>query len=300
MGFRCVFEKTLIDLTGWKSALLVIPLTAAFMVGSVWVACAEDQASLQMRTYFTTSQLLLLAYFVLSGFFVAMLVSSSAAGFVAKEEDDGTLLILASKPIRRRDVLLGKLAALLARTILLEAILLVLLALGACLVLHLEETALVSFLRAVLWLLLYSVLTICFFATVAAALSVLTRNLVVIMVVMSLLVMFCFLVGPLIRSMMPVDGGLYMRYHLYYVDLSYHLQNAWVPFWAQASGGEIIPQFSGWFGFRWIVTQPDGLYLDPVQTCGYFHPLASVAVVLSLTALALLVAWWAFERKDIH
>ena len=151
-----------------------------------------------------------------------------------------------------------------------------------------------------LWLLLYSVLTICLFATVAAALSALTRNLVVIMVVMSLLVMFCFLVGPMIRSMMPADGGFYMRYHLYYVDLSYHLQNAWVPFWAQASGGEIIPQFSGWFGFRWIVTQPDGLYLDPVQTCGYFHPLTSVAVVLSLTALALLVAWQALERKDIH
>ena len=93
MGFRSVFEKTLTDLTGWKSALWMIPLMAVFMVGSVWMACAERQASLQMRTYFTTSQLLLLAYFVLSGFFIAMLVSSSAAGFVAKEEDDGTLLI---------------------------------------------------------------------------------------------------------------------------------------------------------------------------------------------------------------
>lgn len=300
MGFRCVFEKTLTDLTGWKTTLLTVLVVTVFMVGSVWMACGEDQASLQMRTYFTTSQLLLLAYFILSGFFIAMLVSCGAAESVAKEENDGTLLVLTSKPIRRRDVLLGKLAALLARTVLLEAILLALLALGSCFVLRLDETALISFLKAVSWLLLYSVLTICLFATVAMALSSITRNLVVIMVVMSLMVMACFLVGPLIRSVMPADGGFYMRYDLYYVDLSYHLQNAFVPFWAQASGGEIIPQFSGWFGFRYIVTQPDGLYLNPVRTCGHVHPLVSVALILSLSALALLVAWQAFERKDVH
>ncbi|MDM7911617.1 MAG: hypothetical protein QUS09_00810, partial [Methanotrichaceae archaeon] len=74
MGFRCVFEKTLIDLTGWKSALLIIPVVTVFMVGSVSMACAEGQSSLQMRTYFTTSQLLFVAYFALSGFFTSMLV----------------------------------------------------------------------------------------------------------------------------------------------------------------------------------------------------------------------------------
>ncbi len=300
MGFRCVFEKTLIDLTAWKSALLIVPLVTIFMVGGVSMACSEGQSSLQMRTYFTTSQLLLVAYFALSGFLTSMLISCSAAGFVAKEENDGTLLILTSKPIRRRDVLFGKLAALLARTALLEAILLILLAVGTCLVLDLDETAMVSFLRAVLWLLCYSFLTMCLFATVTTALSTLTRNLVAIMAVMSIMVMACFIVGPLIRSVMPTDGGFYMRYDLYYVDPSYHLQNAFVPFWAQASGGEIIPQFSGWFGFRYIVTQPDGLYLDPVRTCGYFHPLASFAVLLSISALALLVACVAFERKDVH
>lgn len=300
MGFLCVFEKTLIDLTRWKSALLVITAVTVFMVGSVFVACEEEQASLQMRTYFATSQVLLLAYYVLAGFFIAMLVSSTAARFIAEEENDGTLLILASKPIRRRDILLGKLVALLVRTVLLEAILLILLALGSSLILHLDGSALGAFLKAVLWLLLYSFLTICLFGAVAAALSALSRNLVLIMTFMSLMVMFCFLVGPLVRSTMPADGGLYMRYHLYYIDLSYHLQNAFVPFWAQSSGGEIIPQFSGWFGFRYIVTQPSGLYLECVTTCGYFYPLASMALLLSISATALIVAWQALERKDIH
>ena len=229
------------------------------MVGSVFIACEEEQVSLEMRTYFATSQLLLLAYFILAGFLIAMLVSSTAARFIAEEEISGTLLILASKPIRRRDILLGKSAALLLRTVLLEAILLILLALGSSLVLHLDTA------------------------------------LVLIMTFMSLMVMFCYLVGPLVRSAMPADGGIYLRYHLYYVDLSYHLQNAFVPFWAHASGGEIIPQFSGWFGFRYIVTQPSGLCLESVQTCGYVHPLASMVVILSVTALALLVAWQALD-----
>ncbi len=171
MGLRSVFEKTLTDLTGWKSALLMFPLVTLFMVGTVWMSCMSPQVSLQMRTYFTTSQLLLLAYFILSGFFISLLVSASAAGFIARVENDGTLLILASKPIRRRDILLGKLAALLVRTILLEAVLLVLVALISRFVLHLEENALISFLRAVLWLLFYSVLTILLFGAISAALS---------------------------------------------------------------------------------------------------------------------------------
>ncbi len=277
----------------------MIMVATVFMVGSVFIACEEEQVSLEMRTYFATSQLLLLAYFILAGFLIAMLVSSTAARFIAEEEISGTLLILASKPIRRRDILLGKSAALLLRTVLLEAILLILLALGSSLVLHLD-TALAPFLKAVLWLLLYSFLTVCLFGAVAAAFSSLSKNLVLIMTFMSLMVMFCYLVGPLVRSAMPADGGIYLRYHLYYVDLSYHLQNAFVPFWAHASGGEIIPQFSGWFGFRYIVTQPSGLCLESVQTCGYVHPLASMAVILSVTALALLVAWQALERRDIH
>jgi ABC-type transport system involved in multi-copper enzyme maturation permease subunit len=300
MGFRSVFEKTLTDLTGWKSALWMIPLMTLFMVGNVWMACFEQQASLQMRTYFTTSQLLLLSYFLLSGFFIAMLVSASAAGFIAKEENDGTLLLLASKPIRRRDILLGKLAALLARTILLEAVLLILVALISHFVLHLEENALISFLRAVLWLLFYSVLTIVLFGAIASALSTLTKNLVVIMVVMAVLVMICFIIGPMIRSMLPADGGFYIRYHLYYVDISYHLQNAFVPFWAQASGGEIVPQYSNWFGFKWIVPQPDGGPYDPIEPIGYVSPAVSMVVVLLTSALALVVALRAVERKEIH
>lgn len=300
MGFRSVFEKTLTDLSGWKSALLMFPLMTLFMVGSVALACTEPQVSLQMRTYFTTSQLLLLAYFILSGFFISLLVSASAAGFIAREENDGTLLLLASKPIRRRDILLGKLAALFVRTILLEAVLLVLVALISRFVLHLEENALISFLRAVLWLLFYSVLTILLFGTISVALSALTKNLVVIMVVMAVLVMICFIVGPMIRSMMPADGGFYIRYHLYYVDISYHLQNAFVPFWAQASGGEIIPQYSSWFGFRWIVPHPDGGPYDPVRPVGYVSPAASIVVVLLISAAAMALALRAVERKEIH
>ncbi|MDM7998491.1 MAG: ABC transporter permease subunit [Dehalococcoidia bacterium] len=302
MAFRSVFEKTFTDLTGWKSALWMIPLMTLFMVGSVWMACTEPQASLQMRIYFTTSQLLLLGYYVLSGFFICLLVSASAAGFIAKEENDGTLLILASKPIRRRDILLGKLVALFVRTILLEAILLLLVALISRFVLHLDEAALTSFLRAVMWLLFYSVLTIAFFGTIAAALSTLTRNLVVIMVVLAVLVMFCFLAGPMVRSMLPEDGGFYIKYHLYYIDISYHLQNAFVPFWEQGSGGEIIPQFSNWFGFQWIVMESgdSGLQCDSVRSCGYVSPVASVLLVLGIAVVALATGLRVLERKEIH
>jgi hypothetical protein len=137
-----------------------------------------------------------------------------------------------------------------------------------------------------------------FFGAVSTALSTMTKNLVVIMVVMAVLVMICFVVGPMIRSMMPADGGFYIRHHLYSIDPSYHLQNAFVPFWAQASGGEIVPQYSNWFGFRWIVTQSDSF--DTVRSSGYVSPVVSIFVILGITTTALGVALRVVERKEIH
>jgi ABC-type transport system involved in multi-copper enzyme maturation permease subunit len=309
MGFRSVFWKTLTDLTGWKTLLLfaiplvtlmaVLPTCFMFHTGSQTHQAAIDNA---------TNQFLAVSFLWIAGFFLAFLVAANAAGFVAKEESDGTLLLLSSKPVSRRHIVLGKLAALIVRTVLLEALLLTLVAVLFRFALGLEEDALLALLKAVPWIGMYSFLVIAFFGAIALVLSVLTRNLVAIMVIMSCLVTFCFLLGPLIRHMIPDAGNAYLDYHLNWIDPSYHLQNSFLLFQEHASGGNLLPQYvSDWFGSNTIVAPPNeagnlgrSSLWYPVGAAGHVSPVVS-ATLLSVIALgATGLAMWAMQRKEIH
>jgi ABC-type transport system involved in multi-copper enzyme maturation permease subunit len=309
MGFRSVFWKTLTDLTGWKTLLLfAIPLVTLMAVLPTYFMFRTEYQTHQAAIHNATNQFLAVSFLWIAGFFLAFLVAANAAGFVAKEESEGTLLLLSSKPVSRRQIVLGKLAALVIRTVLLEAVLLTLVAVLFRFALGLEEDALVALLKAIPWIVLYSVLVIAFFGAIALALSVLTRNLVAIMVIMSCLVMFSFLLGPLIRQMMPNAGNSYVEYHVYYVDPSYHLQNSFVLFQEHASGGSLVPQYTNqWFGRQGIVPEPgdagqlgESYLWYPVGPAGHMSPVVSAVVLLVTAAAATGLAMWAMQRKEIH
>jgi ABC-type transport system involved in multi-copper enzyme maturation permease subunit len=309
MGFRSVFWKTLTDLTGWKTLLLfAVPLvTLMAMVPAYFIFDAGNQTH-QAATHNATNLFLLISFLWIAGFFLAFLVAANAAGFVAKEESDGTLLLLSSKPVSRRQIVLGKLAALVVRTVLLEAVLLTLVAVLFRFVLVLEDDGLVALLKAVPWIVMYSFLVIALFGAISLALSVLTRNLVAIMVIMSCLITFCFLLGPMIRSGMADTGNPYVEHHLCYIDPSYHIQNGFVLFQDQA-GGSLVPQYyvDGWFGSQGIVATPgdagslgsSDLYY-PVGAAGHVSPAISAVVMLAVALGATGLAMWAMQRKEIH
>jgi ABC-type transport system involved in multi-copper enzyme maturation permease subunit len=309
MGFRSVFWKTLTDLTGWKTLLLfAIPLVTLMAVLPTYFMFHTGSQTHQAAIHNATNQFLAVSFLWIAGFFLAFLVAANAAGFVAKEESDGTLLLLSSKPISRRQIVLGKLAALVVRTVLLEAVLLTLVAVLFRFALGLEEDSLVALLKAVPWVVMYSVVVIAFFGAIALALSVLTRNLVAIMVIMSCLVTFCFLLGPMIRQMLPDAGNAYVEHHLCYIDPSYHLQNTFVLFQEHA-GGSLVPQYyaNGWFGSRAVVAVPgqagdlgsSALYY-PVGPAGQVSPAISAVVMLAVALGATGLAMWAMQRKEIH
>lgn len=308
MGFRSVFWKTLTDLTGWKTLLLfAVPLVTLMAVLPTYFMFHTGDQTHEAAIHNATNQFLAVSFLWISGFFLAFLVAANAAGFVAKEESDGTLLLLSSKPVSRRQIVLGKLAALAVRTVLLEALLLTLVAVLFRFVLGLEEDALMALLKAVPWVVMYSVVVIAFFGTIAIALSVLTRNLVAIMVIMSCLITFCFLLGPLIRQMTPDAGGGYVEHHLSWIDPSYHLQNSFVLFQEHASGGSFVPQSAGWFGSQGIVAEPNeagnlgsSQLWYAVGPAGYVNPAVSVVLLLAIALGAIVSAMWAMQRKEIH
>jgi ABC-type transport system involved in multi-copper enzyme maturation permease subunit len=308
MGFRSVFWKTLTDLTGWKTLLLfAIPLVALMAVLPTYFMYHATYQTHDAAIHNATNQFLAVSFLWIAGFFLAFLVSANAAGFVAKEESDGTLLLLSSKPVSRRQIVLGKLAALVVRTVLLEAVLLTLVAVLFRFALGLEEDTLVALLKAVPWIVMYSFLVIAFFGAISVCLSVLTRNLVAIMVIMSCLITFCFLLGPLIRSMMPDTGNPYVAHHLYCIDPSYHIQNSFVLLQKHAGGGSLVPQYTRWFGSQGIVAAPgDAGSLGssdlwyPIGPAGHVGPAISAVLLLVTAAAATGLAMWAMQRKEIH
>jgi ABC-type transport system involved in multi-copper enzyme maturation permease subunit len=310
MGFRSVFWKTLTDLTGWKTLLLfAVPLVALMAVLPTYFMFHTGSQTHQAAIHNASNQFLAVSFLWTAGFFLAFLAAANAAGFVAKEESDGTLLLLSSKPVSRHQIVLGKLAALVVRTVLLEAVLLTLVAVLFRFALVLEDDALVALLKAVPWIVMYSFLVIAFFGAISVCLSVLTRNLVAIMVIMSCLITFCFLLGPMIRSGMSDTGNPYVEHHLCYIDPSYHIQNSFVLFQEHAGGGSLVPQYyaNGWFGSRAVVAVPgqagdlgsSALYY-PVGPAGQVSPAISAVVMLAVALGATGLAMWAMQRKEIH
>lgn len=309
MGFRSVFWKTFTDLTGWKTLLLfAIPLVALTAVVPTCFMLHTENQTHQAAIDNVTNHFLAVSFLWTAGFFLAFLAAANAASFVAREESDGTLLLLSSKPVSRRQIVLGKLAALIVRTVLLEALLLTLVALLFRFALGLEEDALLALLKTIPWIVMYSFLVVAFFGAIALALSVLTRNLVAIMVIMSCLITFCFLMGPLIRHTLPEAGGTYLDCHLNWIDPSYHLQNSYLLFQKGASGADLVPQYvSGWFGSNTVVAVPgDAGSLGnrslwyPVGAAGHVSPAVSVTLLLVIALGATGLAMWAMQRKEIH
>ena len=313
MGFRPVFRKTLIDLTGWKSLLALVVIGLLFPV-LVMVSSQfnTEGVSLAAQTHSLVDFFLVTFYIWIGGFFIAFLVSANAVGSISKEDAEGTLLFLVSKPVSRRRIVLAKLAAVVVRAVILETLMLVVFVLILRFLLPLEQDTFLAFLRTIPWLILYSLVVIVLFGTLAMALSALIRSQIAAMSLISVAIIALFLSGTVVHRVVPDN---YDDYHLYYVDPSYHLGNVFVPVLKQASGGEMPPASSEASDSVDMMRSMNGVFESGDGSCGdagvldffypaeqtdYMSPSASLALFLMISGLALGLALWAMERKEVH
>ena len=317
MGVGFVIRKTLIDLTSPRRmlGLVMIGLLVPVLVALGWrSSLAAGRLSLDMETYYVLSNFLTISFIWVAGFFLAFVVSTNAAGFISRESSDGTLLPLVTKPISRRRIVLGKLAALVVNAVLLEAIILVLLALILRFMLSMEMPTFVAVLGSIPWILLYSLLVVLVFGSISLALSALIESQVKIMVLVTVVVLFVFGFGLIIHSA-GLSQELYERYHVYVVDMSYHLGNAFVPTLDRASGGQVLPasrfQFlqalTGiWEGeadpilLQGIRFSPYRWFQRPAELANHVSPAVSIIIWIAVIGASMLVGLRAMERKDVH
>ncbi|MFC1999582.1 ABC transporter permease subunit [Chloroflexota bacterium] len=308
MRFQVVFWKTLVDLLSLKRtiALVLIGISFPVIFSLVWrIELTGTPMSLDMQTHYIIDNLTVLSFMWIAGLFLAITVAATAAGFIAKEDTDGTLLLMVSKPINRFEIVLGKFLALVANAMILQIIILLLSALIFWIVLPMDPETFGSVLGLLPWLLLYSLLVTIAFGGISTALSTLMRSRVKITLVVMILIMLVFFVGIIPRVAFRTT---YEDYHLYYGDLSYHLGNTYTMLIDQAESGQMMPQnqpfmtiFAGTYKGMEESFDPDiGAMPPSLELTNYVGSGVSVTIWVVISVLALGLAMWAVEKKEVH
>ncbi len=309
MGFRAVVRKTLIDLTGWKRILilLVFGLFIPVVNGVFWRFGLQDaNLSPDMETFYLLKRFIGISFIWTTGFFLAFAVVTSAAGALSKELNDGTLLTLVSKPIARRQIVLGKFTAIVIHALLTIAVILLIQAVVLWFVLPVEAPTFAALLATIPWIVLYSLLVILVFGSISLALSSLIDNQVVITVLSCGAILFVFLFGSI--SMIFIrNQQTYENNRVYMIDGAYQLGNAFAPALEQALGGEMLPAgelneityFTGIFKGSRMGGDRSGDYAYPGDLANYVAPAVSAILLMTLVAGALTVAVVTTERKDV-
>lgn len=305
-----VARRTVGELTSLKFLLLFL---APYTVVTVLLASGATnglESSFASRPLATQTQYLrqtvtLLIFVWALGIPVMLLVAVLAANALAKEAETGTLRILLSKPVRRIEVLAGKLLAIVLVTYLLAVTGLFLLLAAVTLFANVAPTALSAGLVALVPVaLVYAlVLTLALsgLGTVAAVLTKSRLQTALVTAAVALL-FFAFL---LVRSIVGREGA-YEDFFLYAVDVNYHLGNVYV-FLAETLGLRFTPETQAGLGLVTGVYDATGWGRDPlvgglsgsVPVVGYVPMVASLALVVLFGVACLGVSVYRFQRQDI-
>lgn len=310
MGFRAVVRKTLIDLTGWKRTLilLVVGLLVPVITAFLWRSQLRNAGlAPPMETFLVLKQFVGISFIWTAGFFLAFAVVTNAAGAISKEANDGTLLTLVSKPISRRQIVLGKFVGIVAHALLMAAAILLVQAVLLWFALPVEAPTYAALLKALPWVLLYSLLVILVFASLSLALSSLIDNQVAVTVLSCGAILFLFLFGPILGTWFSMDQGSYEKNHLYMIDGAYQFGNAFAPAMEQALGGEMLPveelgeikYFAGIFEGGRARGTSSSEYYYPGQLANYVAPAVSAVLLLVLAAGCTTMAIVVTERRDV-
>jgi ABC-type transport system involved in multi-copper enzyme maturation permease subunit len=305
-----IARKAIRDFASLKLLLAYfVPLGAVtyLLASGMTSSAAEGMATLPLRVQeqVLTASFVQVAFIWSTTFPVMILVAVLVGNGIANEAQRGTLRILLSKPVRRRQVLLGKVGAIVLFAFVLTAT--NLLVTGAAVFYHAGAApeALSASVFALLPGTLVFGLLVCLILTafgtmVATATGNRLHTLLATLLVPALF--FGFLFGRAITS----GTGVYENYSLYLVDVSYHFGNLYVAI-LQATGVEFSPLTQAKVGLVTGVFDvsewgPDPLVGDLSGTIPVVDHVPMELSVGLIGGLCVVLLWSSlayFERKDI-
>lgn len=304
-----VMRKTLADMANTKLlGLFLVAYVAitAFISLAVTSGVPEDlaMAPLRIQEDVLAEGFIEVAFIWATGIPMMALVGVQASRAVATEAEKGTLRILLSKPIQRREVLVGKFGAV----VLFGALAMVMGLLVAAAAVYYFAGASAAAIGGGIFPVLpghlvYAVYVAVVVGAVGTVLAVITRRrmwtALGALVIPALFFAFVF-----VRS---VAGTFYEDYWLYFVDVSYHFGNAFV-FVHGILGTEFTPTTQTSLNTFTGVYDTAGTGMDPLvggmssslPLAGYVPPAVSFVVLLGLAVVLVGVAIYRFDVADIQ
>jgi ABC-2 type transport system permease protein len=300
-----IVKKTIADLLQprWLGAYLVGYVSVAWFwavaLGNNEITDNVAELPLAEQELQLLSSYVTVSWIWVAGLPILVIGAVFAANSLAREAETGTLQMLLSRPIRRREVLVGVFIGNVVSLLLVGIASMLLI---AVLLYQQAGTAAAALNGGVFAILPENILLSCFVsvlvAAVGVAFSVLTENrLQTVLGGLSLSVSFFTL--WLVRL---INRSLYEEYYLYVLDVSYHLGNVYALLHANV-GEELPTQTKLVFGTLSGIYDLEGIESsgppESIELVGYVDPVVSLVGLLTIAIGSLALAIYRFERLDI-
>jgi ABC-type transport system involved in multi-copper enzyme maturation permease subunit len=302
--------KTMRDLFSIRRTILYLIAVMILVFAASGMLSSEDGVGLSEMTLAMQNQMvmglfIILSFMWLAGIPLAMLAAETCGDSISKEDQDGTLLLLVSKPVARSEIILGKFMAFVLTTLLLEIIVLLLSPVIMSAVMGIDIYIFNNMLTLIPSIFIYSIFVTFIFGAIATAFSAIFRSWIKTMMILVGIIILVFFGFMMLRTWL---GPIYETYYLNFMDVNYHLGNAYL-FFVESSGVKLIPTYQGIMGqftgtydaadIGKLFDRDTGAMPPALPPKNYYTPMTSI-IIWAFIALALLaLGMLKFQKKEI-
>jgi ABC-2 type transport system permease protein len=295
-----MFKKTFFELFSKRNIIIYLAVSLFVPLFTAFVSFRSSIVGLESEFEQTIIQMLFFSYLWTVGLPFLLFVSLTAAGSVSKESEKGTLLMLVTKPVRRSDIIIGKMVAFLLFFLILSSFIIPATVSIYTLLIGVSNFTFLNYMSLVLPLIMYSSILIVFFSALATFMSCLTMNTMRGMVVIIVLVVFILFGSDYVRV---GTGEYYEGAGIYNADLKYHLGKTFYNF-VGFNSPKIVKQ---WFASSFSILhssqnmdQDQAMYMGATYTMKHYPPFVSIIILLALSAVMFFISLRLFDKKEIY
>ena len=170
---------------------------------------------------------IIINFVFLTGMILWIIVASSATSLFASEIHEGTMRLLLAKQISRLELVAGKIVGMLLGSMAYLGLIYLIFILSFVVISGVEKDILILVLKYTGSFIIFGLLMIFIVGGIGSFLSSCFKRKVPAIIILIILMMLIFFIIPIARVLI---GDIYQNYHLYYLDINYHLASIYSQF----------------------------------------------------------------------
>lgn len=205
----------------------VLIISVISMVTGLLIAKDYNKMILRLPTYtYLNNRMVitfcLVSFLLISGIVLWIVISNTSTGLFASEMHEGTLRLVVSKPLKRKELVMGKVSGMLVGSVI-YLVTSMLMVLGMFSIMaKVDLDILMTLLKYSFVIILYGIFLTLFVGSIGSFLSTVFKKKVPSLLILVFIGFFTFAILPIAR-MILIQLGVYTKMNLYYFDINYHL-----------------------------------------------------------------------------